>query len=121
MTSVGDMDLWREKDGRKWRIGSDTEVPWIRDHTLASGIAWAIPPVFETYATLELPVLPNGRGGWARRTSKPLPQWLVTPNRHDAAVLAVLEEHTAPQPWWLGYLDKDASGIDTVFDDVPKV
>jgi hypothetical protein len=31
----------------------------------------------------------------------------------------VLSEHTAAQPWWLGYLDTDAADIQ--FHDVPKV
>jgi hypothetical protein len=35
-------------------------------------------------------------------------------------VLAVLSEHTAAQPWWLGYLETGV-GVDTIFYDVPNV
>jgi len=52
--------------------------------------------MFEAYATVQLPVTPNGRGGWS---------WDEGPERHDANVLGVLTEHTAPQAWWLGYLE----------------
>jgi hypothetical protein len=39
--------------------------------------------------------------------------------RHDTGVLAVLSEHAAAQPWWLGYLD--TGDADIVFQDAPKV
>jgi hypothetical protein len=65
--------------------------------------------VFEAYATLELP----GSGELDQLS------WLEDPERHDAAVLSVLVEHTTKQPWWLGYLDTGAS--DVIFSDVPKV
>lgn len=99
----------REKDGRKWRIGCDTEIAWIRDSTeISRAITSAIPPVFEAYATLELP-----------GTGEHDPQsWLEDLERHDDALLAVLVEHTATQPWWLGYLETGAS--DVIFYDAPK-
>jgi len=100
----------RDKDDRRWRIGGDAEIAWIRENTeICRAITSAIPPVFEAYATLELPA-----------TGEHDPQsWLEDPDRHDAAVLAVLGEHTAIQPWWLGYLDTGAS--DVIFCDSPKV
>jgi len=102
-------EVRREKDGRTWRIGGETEVAWIRENTEVSlAITSAIPPLFEAYATLELP----GSGDH-------LPASTLDWDRHDAALLAVLAEHAAPQPWWLGYLD--TGGADIVFDDVRKV
>src|SRR6266498_4466190 len=47
---------WRTRDGRKWRIGTGTEVAWIANGTSAGRtITAAIPPVFEAYATVVLP------------------------------------------------------------------
>jgi len=119
MAPVGDMDLRREKDGRVWRIGGNAEVTWIRENVSYRGpmIAYAIPPVFEAYATITLPVTPNthhGRwtGGWG---------WDEPAEGRDSSVLAVLEEHTQPQPWWLGYLNTTGDGAETIFPDVPKV
>ena len=82
--------LRRVKDGREWPIGSDEDIAWIRDGA-SSGLAItaAIPAVFTDYATLELP---------DDSDETPMPQ-------HDRAVVALLNRHTAPQPWWLGYLD----------------
>jgi hypothetical protein len=39
--------------------------------------------------------------------------------RQDRALLTVLQRHTDPQSWWLGYLDTGASDI--VFWDAPKI
>jgi hypothetical protein len=39
--------------------------------------------------------------------------------RQDLALVELLRRHTAPQPWWLYYLDTGASDI--VFWDAPKV
>lgn len=63
-------------------------VDWItaatrRDRTIVS----AIPPCFARYATVVIPV--DDR----RRTLA------------DAALVGILQAHTAEQPWWLGYLD----------------
>lgn len=92
----------RARDGRKWRIGTDAEVAWIANGTsMGRTVTTAIPPVFEAYATV---VLPYGGEGQ---------------DRHDRAVLALLTEHTADQPWWLGYLDTGAD--DVVFPDAPTV
>jgi hypothetical protein len=93
---------WRTRGGRKWRIGPDAEVAWIADGTSTSRtITGAIPPVFEAYATVVLPYRREGQ------------------EEHDRAVLALLIEHTADQPWWLGYLDTGADDI--VFPDSPMV
>src|SRR3954464_12945571 len=90
------------KDGGTWRVGTSAEVAWIADGTSAGlTITAAIPPVFEAYATVELP--PGGEGQ----------------DEHDRAVLALLSEQSAGQPWWLGYLDTGADDI--VFPDAPKV
>jgi hypothetical protein len=98
-----------EKDGRTWRIGGEAEVAWIREHTEVSfAITSAIPAVFEAYATLELPESGHHPAASAA-------EWA----RHTAAVLSVLTEHSAPQPWWLGYLETGSS--DVVFDEAQRV
>jgi hypothetical protein len=61
----------------------------------------AIPPRFEAYATVILPSADRGR------------------DTHDRAVLALLNEQSADQPWWLGYLDTGADDI--VFPGAPMV
>jgi hypothetical protein len=92
----------RARDGSTWRIGIDAEVGWIADGTsIGPTITSAIPPVFEAYATI---VLPSGGEGQ---------------DEHDRAVLTLLTEQSAGQPWWLGYLDTGADDI--VFPDAPKV
>ena len=91
------------RDGRVWRVGQHAEVAWIVEGT-ATGrtISAAVPPVFEAYATVELP--PTGEG---------------KNDVHDRAVLALLGGHSADIPWWLGYLDTGVDDI--VFPDVPPV
>jgi hypothetical protein len=100
------------KDGRRWRIGHYAEIAWIEENT-PSGLAItsAIPPVFEAYATLEQP----GSGDQEVVAASWNEDW----ERHEAGVLAVLSEHTAQQPWWLGYLETGAH--DVVFADAPRV
>ena len=96
------------RDGRTWRIGTDAEVAWIAAGTayhsglptsMSRTITGAIPPVFEAYATVVLPYAGEGQ------------------DRHDQAVLALLSQQPAGQPWWLGYLDTGADDI--VFPDAP--
>jgi hypothetical protein len=90
------------RDGRTWHIGTDAEVAWIAASTsIDRTITAAIPPVFEAYATVVLP-----EGGKAQ-------------SQHDQAVLGLLREQLAHQPWWLGYLDTGADDI--VFPDAPMV
>ena len=92
----------RVRDGSTWRIGTDAEVAWIANGTSTGlTITAAIPPVFEDYATVELP-----HGGERQ-------------GEHDRAVLALLREHSASHSWWLGYLDTGAD--DLVFPDAPMV
>jgi hypothetical protein len=86
----------RVKDGRDWRIGTEAEVSWIKE-----GSAWAgdaIPPVFDAYATVELP----GTG------------------HHKATdLLAILSSESTIQPWWLGFLETGVS--DVVFPSAPRM
>lgn len=107
MAARHEPEVSRNKDGRAWRIGRDADIAWIQQNT-KSGTA--IPPTFEAYATVQLPVTPNGGGS----------VWNERPDRHDARVLCVLTEHTTAQPWWLGYLETGV-GAETIFYDVPKV
>jgi hypothetical protein len=110
MTDDREPEVWADKDGRTWRIGGEAEVAWIREHTRVSlAITSAIPPVFEAYATLELP-------GSAERLSV---SRLDDLDRHNTGVLAALSEHSAARPWWIGYLDTGVADI--VFGDVQKV
>ncbi|MBS1893279.1 MAG: hypothetical protein JST59_18425 [Actinobacteria bacterium] len=102
---------FREKDGATWRIGTDAEVAWVRAGTdYGVRIDCAVPTVFEAYATLELP----GTGD-----HEPGADWPKEEGRHDAAVMSILGEHTAPQAWWLGFLETGSADI--VFPDAPKV
>lgn len=110
MTPDRETEVRRTKDNRAWRIGCDADVAWIQQDTgRGLAITSAIPPIFEAYATLELP-------GSSDRDQA---SWQEDPDRHDAAVLAMLSQHTGTQPWWLGYLDTGAA--DVIFYDVPKV
>ncbi len=91
------------RDGRDWRLGSDVEVRWINDRTSAGNtITSAIPPVFASYCTLELPEANEG----------------AEAVRHAHAVIELLTALTPEQPWWLGYLDTGAS--DVVFPYAPR-
>jgi hypothetical protein len=89
------------RTGDTWRIGTGEEVAWIADGTsIGVAITAAIPPVFEAYATV---VRPEDE----------------RQDRQDQAMLALLTEYAAGQPWWLGYLDTGADEI--VFADAPMV
>jgi hypothetical protein len=90
------------KDGSTWRIGTQAEVAWIASGTsIGRAITAAIPPVFQAYATAVLPGSDEQQ------------------DKHDRAVIALLSEHPAGQPWWLGYLDTGADDI--VFPGSPMV
>jgi hypothetical protein len=100
-------EISRVKDGRRWRIGGEDTVAWIQDGTEGGvAITSAVPPVFEAYATIVLPL--------GDETQDP-----EDAERQDPAMLAVLTEHTTPQPWWLGYLETGEYEIP--FSDAPKV
>jgi hypothetical protein len=91
-----------DRDGSSWRIGTDAEVAWIANGTSVDlTIAAAIPLIFEAYATVVLPSEGERR------------------EAHDRAVLGLLSEHSAGQPWWLGYLDTGTDDI--VFPGAPMV
>jgi hypothetical protein len=91
------------KDGRAWRLGTSAEAAWINDRISAGAtIAYAIPPIFDSYCTVELPQSPD-------------PAEL---DRHEEAVIQLLTEQAPEQSWWLGYLDTGAS--DVVFPYAPR-
>lgn len=91
------------RDGRDWRLGTEADVAWINGATsVGTTITSAIPPVFASYCTLELPGA-NDEPEAAR---------------HAQAMIEVLTAQTAQQAWWLGYLDTGAS--DVVFPYAPR-
>jgi hypothetical protein len=91
------------RDGAQWRLGTAPDVSWITDATsIGLSITSAVPPVFDSYATI---VLPEQDRELARC--------------QDRAVIALLSQQSPDQPWWLGYLDTGAS--DVVFPDAPQV
>jgi hypothetical protein len=109
MTDDHKTEAWRSEDGREWRIGGDAEVAWIEENT-PSGlrITSAIPPVFEAYVTLELPGTGNHAPGSLLEKWEQLDkEWEL----HGTGVLALLSEHSEPQPWWLGYLETGAADL----------
>jgi len=90
------------RDAQQWRIGSAEDVAWIKSGTrIALTIDSAIPPVFASYATIEL------------RDSEWSDQSL-----DDATLLAVLARHSSASAFWLGYLDTGVA--DVVFPDAPR-
>jgi hypothetical protein len=96
MASDRGVPVRRAKDahGHWWRIGTDAEVAWItRGTSPGLAITAAIPPVFDAYATVVLP----GSG--------------EDMERHNRAMLALLEAEPAGQRWWLGYLATSASHL----------
>jgi hypothetical protein len=96
---MGPVDV--PKDGRRWKVGTATEVAWIAGRTAHGvSITTAIPRLFDAYASF---YEPDG----------------VDIDVHERAVVDELTDHTADQPWWLGYLDTGAH--DTVFPRAPKV
>lgn len=109
MTEDRETGIWRSKDGRAWRVGNDAEVAWIEESTESgSTIMSAIPPVFEAYATLELPGTGHQQPASSSEKWEELDRGL---GRHEAGVLAVLSEHSGSQLWWLGYLDSGATDL----------
>lgn len=102
MVPARETEVWRIKDGLSWRIGRGAEIAWIQQNTdCGVAITSAVPSMFAAYATLELP----GTGDHDAAS------WFEDPDRHDAGVLALLSEHTAAQPWWLGSLELAAPDL----------
>jgi hypothetical protein len=91
------------RDGRDWHLGTDADVAWINDGTSAGAtITSAVPPVFASYCTVELPKVNEG----------------TEPSRHAQAMIELLTVQTREQRWWLGYLDTGASNV--VFPYAPR-
>jgi hypothetical protein len=110
---------WRAKDGRDWRIGSSEEVRWIEDTSRGRSVADAVPPVFEAYATLEQPLTGDHLTGWEAAARDRHTLFVDAWDRHETALLGVLDDRTSPQPWWLAFLETGNS--DVVFPDAPRV
>jgi hypothetical protein len=93
--------------GRR-HFGSAADVQWIADGVDALGVSvtTAVPHGFAAYATV---AIPEGGDDGGATTAK---------RAHDAALLAVLRRHTAPQPWWLGYLETGVA--DVVFPEAER-
>jgi hypothetical protein len=89
------------KDGRTWRIGTESDVAWLAGRPAGTSIRTAMPHVFSAYGTLYLPA------GTAPEQD------------HERAIVETLAALTAPQPWWLGYLRTGAH--DVVFPEAPVV
>lgn len=100
----------QRKDGRAWRIGTKDEAAWINAAvTDGRSITASVPPIFAAYATIAFPLdLESGRE-----------QMREVEDRFDDALIRVLDAHTSPQPWWLGFLDTGAS--DVVLPDAQRV
>ena len=100
----------RIKDARTWALGVADDVAWINEGVNPGmSISASVPPIFAAYATLVFPL-----GLECSRD-----QMRPAEDRFDDALLRVLCAHTAPQPWWLGFLDTGAT--DVVLDDAPRV
>jgi hypothetical protein len=92
----------RHRDDADWRLGQAADVQWIAAGTERTfAVTAAIPPVFESYATVVIPDEPAER------------------DAHDAALLTSLVARSGEQSWWLGYLETGADEL--VFPDAPRV
>jgi hypothetical protein len=90
------------RDGKTWRLGVQSDVAWIAQHTtIGLTIDAAIPLVFDAYATVVV-----AEDDAARRNQ-------------DRALVSLLSERSGEIPWWLGYLDTGTE--DVVFPDAPMV
>ena len=81
------------RDGRTWRVGTATEVAWLAGRPAGRSVATSMPLKFEAYATL-----------YVARDEVPV-------KAHERAIVTALAAHTAPQPWWLGYLETGAHDV----------
>jgi hypothetical protein len=82
-----------ERDGRTWRIGTAEDVAWLADRPSGRSVVTSMPLVFEAYATLYVP------------------QDEIPAKAHERTIVTALAAHTAPQPWWLGYLETGAHDV----------
>ncbi|QLL09985.1 hypothetical protein H0P51_04285 [Mycobacterium vicinigordonae] len=88
--------------GGSWLLGTASDVDWITTATtIGRTITSAIPPLYDSYATVVLP------------------DFGAALQRHEQALIELLVRQSAGQPWWLGYLDTGCADI--VFPDAPKV
>lgn len=98
----GSARVTKLRDGVGWQIGAPDDVAWIaRGTTIGVSITSAVPPTFQSYATVVLPADPDSK------------------DEHERRMMRVLTRSTADQPWWLGYLDTGVA--DVVFPDAPRV
>jgi hypothetical protein len=90
------------KDGRRWRIGTAADVAWIVRGTrpTAAALTGPVPQLFAAYAAIHA-----------------LEDTAI--EAQERALVEHLVQHSATQPWWLGFLDTGAHDI--VFDRVRKV
>jgi hypothetical protein len=92
----------RARDGSDWRIGTGDDCEWITRNTkIGFTVTAAIPPIFDAYATVVVPVDAGERA------------------EHEQALLRLLMQHSVGPPWWLGYLGTGSE--DVVFADAPMV
>ncbi len=81
--------------------GNDV-VDWITEATRRGRtVISAIPPAFARYATVVIP------------------EDAAAKTKADAVLVEVLQEHTTPQSWWLGYLDTGVAAL--VQPEAPRV
>ncbi|SHG76654.1 hypothetical protein SAMN05443575_2727 [Jatrophihabitans endophyticus] len=100
-----------ERDGRRWPLGDSGTVAWIDGATPAGvSISAAVPLRYEAYATSSTPAVDDG--------SEPTGDPDAVLVRYAETLIAILARGSAPQPWWLGYLDTGAH--DVVFPDAPR-
>ena len=75
-------------------FGTPAEVAWIDAGTaVGSTVTSAIPPVFEAYCTLTVPVLP------------------VDIRAQNDRLIALLERAPPQQRWWMGFLETGISDV----------
>jgi hypothetical protein len=91
------------RDGQTWRLGTSADVAWIDNGTsIGKTISAAVPVVFQAYATVVHPEYDED-----------------AQERHDQALVSLLRQHSAGQPWWLGYLDTGVGELP--FPNAPMV
>lgn len=85
-----------------YAIGDAEVIAWIRESTTTGlSIGAAIPPGFESYATVVIPDDDRDR------------------LEHDRTLIELLRQYSPESSWWLGYLETGGDPIP--FPDAPKV